>query len=218
MEKHVLLFTIAASAFSFSCLAQYNERFQVDLKAKSSRLIADRISQKEFTIVSYRVEEKINMKFGSTTTTYTVPSLNLINTNDLGENNTRKITPKYARAKAHVVDNGISNALVVSTNVKPREVDVVIPLEKKTYVRVNILTTYERVLEKGYLSVEMLKKVGDWRYFEGDLDIAAKWYTELLCMTTDLDAVFYYRYAQCLKSIGELDKANEMMVLFESKK
>ncbi len=220
MKNSVLLLTVAACAFSFSCFAQYNERFQVDLKAKNSQLIADRISQKEFTIVSYRVEEKINMKFGGTVTTYTVPSLNLVNTNDLGENNSRIITPKYARTKITGMDNELPKAPVVSNTiaVNHTEVAIVVPNERKTYITVNILNTYERVLENGYLSAEMLKKVADWRYFEGDLDIAAKWYAELFCITTDLEVAFYYRYAQSLKAIGQMEKANEMMVMFESKK
>jgi hypothetical protein len=37
-------------------------------------------------------------------------------------------------------------------------------------------------------------------------------------MTTDLEVTFYYRYAQSLKFIGQTDKANEMMAIFESKK
>ncbi len=217
MENDLLLLAITACTFSFSGLAQYNERFQVDLKARSSRLIADRISQKELTIVSYQVEEKINMKFGSSITTYTVPSVNLINSNDLGENNTRTVTPKYARVKPRGLNNELTIAPLASIAVKPMKVDLAIKREKRTYVRVNILRTYERVLEKGYLSTDMLKRVADWRYFEGDLDIAVQWYTELYCSTPDLETTFYYRYAQCLKAIGEKEKAKEMMAIFESK-
>jgi hypothetical protein len=40
------------------------------------------------------------MKFGGRTTTYNVPSINLINTNDLCPNNTRLIFPKLANPKA----------------------------------------------------------------------------------------------------------------------
>ncbi|WP_284653640.1 hypothetical protein [Flavobacterium terrisoli] len=217
MEKNVLLL-IVVNAFSLGCFAQYNERFQIDPKAVNSKLISDRISQKELAIVSYHVEERINMRFGSSITTYNVPNVDLINTNDLGENNTRKVTPKYARVRARGLNTGLSNALVASTAVKPMEVDVVIPVEKKTFVKVNVLRTYERVLEKGYLSVDMLRKVADWRYFEGDLETAAKWYIELHCMTNDLDEFFYYRYAQSLKAIGQIERAKEMMVIFESKR
>lgn len=217
MEKHVLLLAITACTFSFSGLAQYNERFQVDLKAKNSRLIADRISQKELTIVSYKVEEKINMKFGSTITTYSVPSVDLINTNDLGDNNTRIVTPKYARTKPKRLNNELTMAPLASITVEPMQVNVVIRKEKKSYVKVNILRTYERVLAKGYLSTDMLKKVADWRYFDGDLEAAEHWYTELYCITPDLETTFYYRYAQCLKSIGEKEKAKEMMEIFETK-
>jgi hypothetical protein len=36
-------------------------------------------------------------------------------------------------------------------------------------------------------------------------------------MNTDLDAEYYYRYAKCLKSIGENDKANEIMAKYNQK-
>jgi len=101
---------------------------------------------------------------------------------------------------------------------EPIKVDIVVPKQDKTIVRINILKTYERVLESGYLSAEMLRRVADWHFFEGDLDVAEKWYTELFCLNSDLDIEFYYRYSVSLKSVGQREKANEMMAIFENKK
>ena len=107
------------------------------------------------------------------------------------------------------------------TNTKTRnktntKVQVTAP-EKTAYV--DPVKTYERIGDKGYkLSPEQLKKVGNACYFNGELEKAAKFYSELYVLTHDLEPEFYYRYAQSLKSIKEYSKADEMMTLFNQKK
>ena len=95
----------------------------------------------------------------------------------------------------------------------------VISADKKynSYAYIDAIKTYERVAEKGYKSVDMLKKLGNSYYFNSDLNKAAKWYGELFAMTSDLESEYYYRYAQSLKSIGQNDKANQMMEKFNQK-
>jgi outer membrane protein OmpA-like peptidoglycan-associated protein/tetratricopeptide (TPR) repeat protein len=86
------------------------------------------------------------------------------------------------------------------------------------YAYVDAIKTYERVAEKGYKSADMFKKLGNAYYFNAELDKAAKWYGELFAMNTpDLEPEYYYRYAQSLRSIGQNDKANEMLELFNQK-
>ncbi|MFV5690373.1 OmpA family protein [Flavobacterium sp. ZT3R25] len=86
------------------------------------------------------------------------------------------------------------------------------------YAYVDAIKTYEKVAEKGYKSADLFKKLGNAYYFNAELDKAAKWYGELFVMdTTNLEPEYYYRYAQTLKSIGENDKANEMLELFNQK-
>lgn len=89
--------------------------------------------------------------------------------------------------------------------------------KKSMYVNINIIDTYEHTLERGYKSVEMLTKVGNNRYYEGDLVKAARWYTDLYAMTKDLEPSFYFRYSKCLDAINQKAKAKEMMKLFEEK-
>jgi hypothetical protein len=90
--------------------------------------------------------------------------------------------------------------------------------KKKTIIAyIDVTATYERILKKGYKSVDMFKRVANARFFEGDLVAAAKWYAELFAMTTDFEDVFYYRYAKSLTAINEHKKAAEMMAIFESK-
>ena len=87
------------------------------------------------------------------------------------------------------------------------------------FTKIKIIENYERVLEKGYKSEAMLQAVADYRYFAEDLATAAKWYTQLFEFCPDeLEAVYYFRYAQSLNSIGKIEKAKEMMDLFQSKK
>jgi hypothetical protein len=221
MKNYALLFTVTAGVFSFNCFAQYNEKVAADTKWENTLVMSEKMSNKEFKVVSYHVEEKINQTFGSSTSTYTVSNLSLVNTNDLGPNNVRVVTPKYVREKIAVVDDKLTNAstkIIGDETIKPVKIDTIISKEKKTSVKINILNTYERVLNKGYKSVEMLKKVGDRSFFDDDLIMAAEWYCQLFEITTDLEPVYYYRYSKSLMAVNQVDKANEMMKLFESKK
>lgn len=85
------------------------------------------------------------------------------------------------------------------------------------YAYIDAIKTYERVAEKGYKSVDMFQKLGNSYYFNSELEKAAKWYDELFAMNTDLEPEYYYRYAQSLKSIGQNDKANEILEKFNQK-
>ncbi|HEY6143800.1 MAG TPA: OmpA family protein [Flavobacterium sp.] len=86
-----------------------------------------------------------------------------------------------------------------------------------SYAYVDAIATYERIAEKGYKDEKMFQKLGNAYYFNAELPKAAKWYGELFAMNKNQEAEYYYRYAQCLKSIGKYDKSNEMMDLFAQK-
>lgn len=85
------------------------------------------------------------------------------------------------------------------------------------YAYIDAIETYERVASKGYKSVDMFQKLGNAYYFNAELEKAAKWYGELFAMTKDVDAEYYYRYSQSLKSIGEYAKADEMLIEFNKR-
>ncbi|WP_366182709.1 hypothetical protein [Flavobacterium ovatum] len=59
-------------------------------------------------VLYYQVEETVNLSFGGTKTSYTVSDLSLISDEDLGPNNTRKITPVYK--KENFTDKNYSNS------------------------------------------------------------------------------------------------------------
>lgn len=221
MKNFTLFFTAILMVISFDCFAQRHERGPAPEKMWTISL-SDSLSNAGLTIVSYHVVEKINMTFGSRETTYNVPSLNMIRMTDLGANNSRIITPKYGKIKVNaILANTKQQMLPVAQMIVPiaEPIQIVIPAksDRLKYVDIDILSTYERVLDKGYKSVDMLKRVGNGRFFDGDLEMAAKWYAELFNLTSDLDAEYYYRYAQSLKSISQIKKANEMMEIFRNK-
>ena len=85
------------------------------------------------------------------------------------------------------------------------------------YAYIDAIKTYERIAEKGYKSPEMLQKLGNSYYFNADLTNAAKWYGELFALTEDVDAEYFYRYSQSLKSIGNYEKADQMLEKFSQK-
>ncbi|MFH6996241.1 tetratricopeptide repeat protein, partial [Flavobacterium sp. FlaQc-48] len=85
------------------------------------------------------------------------------------------------------------------------------------YAYIEAIKTYERVADKGYKSEDLFKKLGNSYYFNSDFEDAAKWYTELFAMNPSPEAEYYYRYAQCLKSTGQTDKANKILQEFNAK-
>lgn len=86
--------------------------------------------------------------------------------------------------------------------------------EKRDYILVNVVFVYERVLEKGYKSVFMFKKVADHYYFKGQMEKAAKWYEELFAMTNELEPIYYYRFGDALKKTGNPQRGNPMIEKF----
>jgi outer membrane protein OmpA-like peptidoglycan-associated protein/tetratricopeptide (TPR) repeat protein len=85
------------------------------------------------------------------------------------------------------------------------------------FAYIKAVSTYEKVAEKGYKSEDMFQKLGNSYYFNGELDEAAKWYGELFTMNPNQESEYCYRYAQSLKAIGQNDKANEMLEIFNQK-
>nr|WP_315163493.1 OmpA family protein [uncultured Flavobacterium sp.] len=85
------------------------------------------------------------------------------------------------------------------------------------YAYVDAIATYERVAEKGYKDEKMFQKLGNAYYFNAELYKAAKWYNELFIINKDQESEYYYRYSQCLKSVGDYAKADKMLEEFNKK-
>lgn len=214
MKKYA---AIIASVFSVGSFAQANYTI-IDADTKKTASKFDDKSAEDLIIDSYLVVEVINMPFGKRTTKYEVSKLDMVYTNDLGPNNTRTVTPIYKKKKVRSA-GAVSPKEVVEANaeIQPVEVEVTAPAYAEKFVKIDILDTYTNVLDKGYRSIDMLKKVADKSYFENDFETSAKYYGELITLDPEIETVYYYRYAESLKAINQIDKANEAMLLFESK-
>lgn len=86
--------------------------------------------------------------------------------------------------------------------------------EYDRFAYIDAIKTYERMYERGYKSPDILLKLANAYYFNGNLENAAKYYKELHAAGTIVKPEFYYRFAQSLKSIKEYEKADEMMARF----
>jgi tetratricopeptide (TPR) repeat protein len=293
MKNYLPILITIVSVFSFNGFAQAIKFSLDDKRMVSTQIMHHTLSEvmptTESVVKSYHVEEKINMNFGSYVTTYDVPELSQVRTNDLGPNNSRVVTLRYgiatklkdnkskiltknlnyplkADSNSGVVDNSkknnksanidalkaneivakqgskLDNSVVnkirilnpiaaevkqhpnyhtetakdaLEANLEPINLNVADDSNKHDiFIYIDILKTYERVLEKGYKSIDMFQKIGNAYYFNNELEKAAKWYTELFAMTSDLEPVYYYRYAQSLKAIGQIDKATNIMGKF----
>ncbi len=74
---------------------------------------------------------------------------------------------------------------------------------------------YLKVVNDGYKSAEIFKKLGDTYYWNSDYDNAAKWYSRLVNeYPNETEAEYYYRAAQSLKSLGKYKESDELMIQF----
>ncbi|MBS7256024.1 flagellar motor protein MotB [Flavobacterium branchiicola] len=79
------------------------------------------------------------------------------------------------------------------------------------YAYVDVTKIYERVAAKGYKSIDLFQKLGNSFYSEDKLEKAATWYGELFDMTSDLEPIYYYRYAESLRFICQNEKADAII-------
>src|SRR5690606_2411165 len=76
---------------------------------------------------------------------------------------------------------------------------------------------YKRVLDKGYVSADLLEKLGNSYYYNADYKEAAATYKKLIegfATDSTVGPDYYFRYGQSLKSIGNYDEANAMLAKF----
>jgi tetratricopeptide (TPR) repeat protein len=199
MKNYIIIYITILSVFLFSVSAQKAKNSPVNTNKTGPKTIQKTTSA---DIQIYHVEENINNKFGGRTTTYEVLDSNNINRTDLGPNNTRIISPRLAK------EQKTEKEIIIEKTPIPE----IVPLEKHNdYAFVFMIKTYERIAEKGYKSVEMFQKLGNCYFYNSEMDKAVRWYCELFEMNSDLDSEYYYRYAKALRSIGENDKAFEIL-------
>jgi tetratricopeptide (TPR) repeat protein len=100
----------------------------------------------------------------------------------------------------------IKNSDQLSISDAPKKVD--------TPAYIDIIKTYEGVIEKGYETLEVLKKVANSYFFDNELEKAEKYYNKLFRKTSDLEPEYYYRYSVALKATNQIEKADEFLKKF----
>ncbi|WP_338039018.1 hypothetical protein [Maribacter litopenaei] len=74
---------------------------------------------------------------------------------------------------------------------------------------------YKKVLDKGFVSADLLRKLGNSYYFNADYKEAGKIYNRLVTeFQSEVTAEDYFKYAQTLKSLEDYDRADEIMGKF----
>ncbi|MEM9001583.1 MAG: OmpA family protein [Bacteroidota bacterium] len=74
---------------------------------------------------------------------------------------------------------------------------------------------YKKVLDKGFVSPDLLKRLGNSYYFNADYKEAAETYKRLIDeFPEDIGPDYVFRYAQTLKTLGNYEAADNMMAKF----
>ena len=215
MKNRLLLYCIITYFFSFNCWAQNSSNLLNEKKIDGTAnnvTINQKSEPKGMKVKYYHVEETVPIKFGGHKTVYDVSNPKLIRTYDLGPNSTRIVTPVYEKVqqKENVSQKPDEPLKIEETKLSSSEVTK----KSDTIASIDIIKTYERVLGKGYESVDMLKMIANYYFFNNELSKAEKCYTKLFNKTSDLDPAYYFHYAISLKSVGQIDKSNEYFKKF----
>ncbi|WP_242206530.1 OmpA family protein [Aestuariivivens insulae] len=75
---------------------------------------------------------------------------------------------------------------------------------------IDAIKIYERLAEDGYQSPELFKRLGNAHYFNAQYKEAYKWYSELFALNEEQEAVYYLRYSQAMRAVGQEKDAKEM--------
>lgn len=84
----------------------------------------------------------------------------------------------------------------------------------ENFAFIDARNAYLKVAEDGFLSEELLMRLGDSYYFTADYVNAAKWYGKLYDFSDQPKADYLYRYAQALKSSGQYKSSDKIMEQF----
>lgn len=85
------------------------------------------------------------------------------------------------------------------------------------YAYADAIKAYEHIVNKGTKDEKIVQRLGNSYYYIGELQEALKWYDELFRMNDQQESEYLYRYAQCLKSSGNYQKADEILEKFNQK-
>ncbi len=83
------------------------------------------------------------------------------------------------------------------------------------YEYINAQKTYLKVVEKGYESADLFKKLGNSYYFNSQFEDALKWYESLVTKyPKEVEPEYLFRYAQTLKAAKRYEDSDRYMEQF----
>ncbi|RED21906.1 WD40 repeat protein [Flavobacterium cutihirudinis] len=85
------------------------------------------------------------------------------------------------------------------------------------YAYADAIIAYKSVIKKDTINEEIIQRLGNSYYFTGDLRNALKQYDHLFAINKNQESEYLYRYAQCLKSLGNYNKADQVLDIFNKK-
>ncbi|MFB9054249.1 OmpA family protein [Formosa undariae] len=77
----------------------------------------------------------------------------------------------------------------------------------KNYAYVKASDLYEEAVKKGDSSAHVLTRLGDCYYNNSNSEKASIWYGEAIKKYDDVDPIYFYKYAQSLRSLGQYEDA-----------
>ena len=87
--------------------------------------------------------------------------------------------------------------------------------EYAEYAFVPAIDIYQKVIDKGFVSADLLQKLGNSYYFNAEYIKAAEIYQQLVENFPDeTGPEYYFRYAQALKSLGDYENADIALARF----
>lgn len=92
------------------------------------------------------------------------------------------------------------------------------PTAEQNTVVVNVIATYERIVKKGYKSVDLYQKIADSYFFKDDMETAVLWYEKLFDLSDKVDPVYYFRYGTALQKVGKATKGDKLIEKFNQLK
>lgn len=170
---------------------------------KSTEIAKNEDSKFQITQNQNIINKKNNVpvvKLAITDTTITTDSL----TNIKSENKKEQPIQEFIKEQDSPINYKTQSKIAVSD----------VPKKTESHVYIDLLKTYERMSDKGYVSIDILKKLGNSYFYDNEFDKAAKWYSKLFNLTTDIDPDYYYRYSIVLKSLGNIEKSDEYLKKF----
>lgn len=87
--------------------------------------------------------------------------------------------------------------------------------EFENYAYADAIGSYKNLVEKGYSEEDIYKNLGNANYLNANYEAASEWFAKLFALeNTEIEADYYYRYAQTLKSLQRYKESDAWMEKF----